>query len=355
MSDKSYTLRELAEKLQCELVGDPNYRILGVASLTAATPSQASYLTIHPFGGSMKSYESAMAATQAGVIVIDAKHATLPGKQFLKVDDPSRSFQKLIELFYEPVASGFKGVHPTAVIHPTAQLGEDVVVGPYAVIDRDVVIGARTQIGAHVFVGADTRIGVQCWLHPHVTVREGCVLGDRVILQPGVVIGSCGFGYTTDKNGKHQKLQQLGAVFLENDVEVGANTTIDRARLGSTTVKAGTKIDNLVMIAHGVEIGEDNFIVAQTGLAGSAKTGRHVVLGGQVGVAGHLEIGDQIIVAARSGVIGSLKEPGQYYGEPARPKAEARRYWMRLLSLEKWGEQIKTLQSQMKELLAKED
>lgn len=350
MSSRSYPLSELATHLGAELIGDPSYIISGVAGLESATPQEASYLTVHQYGGSIKSYESAMAVSQAGVIVMDGARERPNNRQLLLVKDPSRAFQRLIELFHQPVQSGFEGIHPTAVIHSTVMVGQKVSIGPYAVIDRGVIIGPGTQIGAQVFVGAETVIGSDCQLHPHVTVREGCRLGNRVILQPGAVIGSCGFGYTTDKSGRHTKLQQLGRVILEDDVEVGANTTIDRARLGATLVKSGTKIDNLVMIAHGVELGEHDLIVAQTGIAGSTKLGKHVVLGGQVGVAGHIELGDGVVVAARGGVIGGLKEPGQYYGEPARPKAEARRHWMRLLSLEKWHEQLKKLEKKFEEL-----
>jgi UDP-3-O-[3-hydroxymyristoyl] glucosamine N-acyltransferase len=355
MSEKTFSLAELAQLVGAQLVGDSTYRISGVAGLESATPSQASYLTVNPYGGSVKSYESAMLASQAGVIVMEETRGRPEGKQLLLVKDPSRAFQTLIELFYAPIASGFSGIHATAVIHPTAVIGDRVVIGPYAVIDREVRIGAGTSIGSHVFVGAQTEIGADCTLHPHVTVREGCRLGARVILQPGVVLGSCGFGYTTDKMGKHHKLQQLGQVVLEDDVEIGANTTIDRARLGVTIIKSGTKVDNLVMIAHGVEIGQDNLIIAQTGIAGTSKTGKRVVLAGQVGVAGHLKIGDDVHVAARAGVIGDLEEEGQYYGEPARPKAVARRHWMRLLSLEKWHEQLKAVERKVEELSRKAD
>lgn len=344
------SLAELAELTETELVGDPDFMVQGVADLESASLHHISYVTLHPYGRAIRSYERAMAQSQAGAIVASFDLKRVEGKQYLLARDPSRAFQKIIERFCPGIPSGFTGIHPTAVIHETAQLSEGVILGPYVVIDREATIGEGTVIVAHGFIGAHTTVGKECYLHPHVTVREGCRIGSRVVLQPGVVIGACGFGYTTNDQGYHQQLTQRGNVVIEDDVEIGANTTIDRARFGSTSIGQGSKIDNQVQIAHGVTIGRDNLIAGQTGIAGSAKTGRHVVVAGQVGIAGHLALGDGVIIAARSGVIGSIKKSGKYIGEPARPYEEYKRFWMRLLGLEKLYKRQKKVEERLEEL-----
>jgi UDP-3-O-[3-hydroxymyristoyl] glucosamine N-acyltransferase len=210
------------------------------------------------------------------------------------------------------------------------------------------------MIGAHCFVGAAVEIKNDCILYPASIIRERCRLGNRVILQSGAVIGSCGFGYVTDKKGCHQKLEQIGIVIIEDDVEIGANTTIDRSRFDATVIRQGTKIDNLVQIAHNVEIGAYNLIAAQTGVAGSAKTGHHVMMGGQTGISGHISIDDCTMIASRGGVSKSLKT-GKYNGSPAIPLHEFNREKIHVRRLESYVERIKelekkieTLESQMK-------
>jgi UDP-3-O-[3-hydroxymyristoyl] glucosamine N-acyltransferase len=220
-----------------------------------------------------------------------------------------------------------------------------VTLGPYVVIGPRASIGTGTYIGPHCIIGSDVTLGSDCLLHPGVVIRESCVLGQRVILQPSVVLGSCGFGYDT-KAGKHTKLEQLGNVIVEDDVEIGAGSCIDRARFQTTRIGRGTKIDNLVMIAHGVTIGADNLIVAQAGIAGSSKTGRWVVLGGQVGVAGHLELSDGVMVAAQSGVSKSLSA-GTYGGTPAQPIKDWHKDQAYTHMIPKLKEEIKSLQERL--------
>jgi UDP-3-O-[3-hydroxymyristoyl] glucosamine N-acyltransferase len=345
-----FTVAQLAELTGAQVVGDPTISIEGVADLASASPSDISFLGGTQFGGSFKSYEKAMRASKAGAIFVSADIELPSDRQFLVTSDPSQAFQQVVRLFHPPIPSGFEGIHPAATIHPTAKLADGVTVGPSAVIDRDTQIGKNTHIGAGVFVGAECQIGDGCLLHPNSTLREGCHLGNRVILQPGAVIGSCGFGYTTNEKGIHTKIDQLGRVVLEDDVEIGANTTIDRARFTETRIRAGTKIDNLVQIAHGVDVGPSNLIVGQSGIAGSTKTGRNVVLAGQVAINGHIELGDQVIVAARSAVMKSLKEPGKYIGEPAIPYADYRRHFMHLLRLGRYAERIQALEKKLADL-----
>ncbi len=333
---RKFTLAELSARLGAQLIGDPSHEIFGVNGLEEATSIDASFLA-NP------RYTEAMKRSAAGVICVDGKIELPSNKNFLICTDPCRAFQMIAELFIATGTSAFTGIHPTAVIHPSAQIASNVTIAPYAVIDRDVSIGANTFIGPHVTIGFHVEIGADCYIHPHCTIREHSRLGSRVILQPGAVIGSCGFGYTPDKQGRHIKLEQLGSVVLEDDVEIGANTTIDRARFKETLIRKGTKIDNLVQIAHNVEIGEHNVIAAQTGIAGSSKTGKYVMLGGQVGIVGHVELDDYAMIATRGGVSKSLKG-GKYRGSPAIPIAEYHRQEVHVRKLEEYIKRLKALE-----------
>lgn len=335
-----YTLRDLAALTQCTLIGDAEHQITGVENLDAASAHEAAFLE-NP------RYEKQLLTTNAGVVFIHPDVTRLPNRNYLVTANPSLAFQEVIELFIKPPLTGFTGVHPTAIIHPTASIADDVSIGPYAIIDRDVKIGPSTIIGAHVFIGAETSIGSTCYCHPHVTIREQCDIGHRVVIQPGAVIGSCGFGYFTDNKGQHTKLKQLGRVIIEDDVEIGANTTIDRARFKCTRICKGTKIDNLVQIGHQVEIGQNNLIVSQVGIAGSTKTGKHVVIGGQVGIAGHLRITDGVMLAARAGVSKSLLQSGPYSGAPAVPIREFNEQIVQLRGISKWIKRLKELENKI--------
>ena len=335
-----YTLSDLAELTGAQLIGDPDYLITGVENLEAARPCEAAFLE-NP------RYAKQAEATQAGVVFVYRSFSPLAAKNYLVTDSPSLAFQKVIELFAPPHPSGFSGIHPAAIIHSQAIIEEGVSIGPHAVVDRGVTIGHNTFIGPGVCVGADTLIGSDCFIHPNVTIREGCEIGHRVIIQPGAVIGSCGFGYFTDNCGKHTFLPQRGKVVIEDDVEIGANTTIDRARFKETRIKQGTKIDNLVQIAHQVEIGEDNLLISQVGIAGSTKTGRNVVIGGQVGIAGHLEITNGVMLAARAAVSKSLLKPGVYSGAPAIPIKEFNTHFVQVRNLGKFLDRFKQIESKI--------
>lgn len=341
MSKNTFTLQQLASLTNCKLVGNPNHVIENVADLQNATSQDASFLA-NP------RYRQAMLSSQAGVICIDDKTPYSEGKNYLISSYPSEAFQKIIDTFHpqRKHPSGFTGIHSTAVIHATAQIGADVTISPQAVIDEGVKIGARTFIGAGCYIGPNAIIECDCIIHPRVVIREECVIGNRVIIQPGAVIGSCGFGYATDKQGKHTKLNQVGNVKIEDDVEIGANTTIDRSRFKSTVVAKGSKLDNLVQLGHGVELGPSNLIIAQTGIAGSTTTGRNVVLAGQVAVAGHLHLDDGVIVAGKSGVSKSLTK-GTYSGIPAIPVAEYNRMSVMIRNIETYVQQIKALEKKI--------
>lgn len=335
------TLEEIAKITQTTLVGNPKFLISNVADLESATQEDISFL-------SNPRYEQTMLKSKAGAIFVQTSENLPENRNYLLASDPSLAFQKLIDHLFKDKKqlTGFSGVHPTAVVHPTASIGKDVTIGPHAVIDQHAKIGDATLIQAGCYIGPYVKIGKNCLLHAHVTVREHCTLGDRVILQPGAVIGSCGFGYITDKSGKHLKLDQVGNVTIEDDVEVGANTTIDRSRFKTTRIGRGSKIDNQVQIGHGVTIGEGNIIVSQAGIAGSSATGRFVVIGGQAGIAGHLKIGDGVQIAAKSGVSKDLPK-GNFGGVPAIPFDEHQRQNVRIRHLARTEEKLKELEKRL--------
>lgn len=334
-----FTLAELAAKTAAQLIGSPNAVITGVNTLEEATQEDASFLA-------NSRYAHAMKQSVAGVVCV-APGIHLPeGKNYLVSENPSRIFQMIAELLIPTGKSGFRGIHPTAVVHESVKIGKGVTIGPYAVIDRDVTIGDETVISPHVCIGHEVQIGTHCYLHPSSIVRERCKLGNRVVLQPGAVIGSCGFGFIPDATGRFQKLEQIGIVILEDDVEIGANTTIDRSRFKATIVKQGSKLDNLCQVAHNVEIGEHNVIAAQTGIAGSSKTGKYVMLGGQVGVVGHVVLDDHVMVASRAGISKSLKS-GKYRGSPALPLQEYQRQEVHVRKIGEYLERIKELEKKV--------
>lgn len=336
---KHLTVQQLADISDCKLVGDPTLLICDVADIDQAEPHHVTFLANSLYAKSLNS-------TRAGVVFVDEQAHLTEGKTYLVGKNPSLAFQKAINHFKGGIPlTGFQALHPTAVIHPSAKIGENTQIGPLVVIDEGVEIGAGTHIGAGCVIGPYTKIGAQCILHPRVVVRENCKLGDRVILQPGAIIGSCGFGFALNARGEHEKLEQLGDVVLENDVEIGANTTIDRARFSSTRVGKGTKIDNLVQIAHAVELGNHNLIVSQTGIAGSTKTEEYVVIGGHCAIAGHIKLEKGVMIAACSGVSKSLKR-GKYNGIPAIPLEDYNKNAVLLRNIENFVARLKKLEAQ---------
>jgi len=288
--------------------------VSGIASLGSARAGDLSFL------GNPK-YKTEVAATAASIVLLppDYTGEPAPGQQFLFVEKPSVALARLcarIEQLLWPKPAA--GVHPTAVVVAGAQIAASATIGPFCVIEAGAVIGERTHVEAQVFIGRNVRIGADCWLMPRVTIATECVLKDRVRLQPGVVIGSDGFGYEFVQ-GRHEKVPQVGHVVVENDVEIGANSTLDRARFSRTVVGEGTKIDNLVMIAHNVVIGKHCLICAQVGISGSSTIEDYVVLGGQAGVAGHLTIGRGSKADGQTGINSDL-EPGSFVkGSPCMP------------------------------------
>jgi UDP-3-O-[3-hydroxymyristoyl] glucosamine N-acyltransferase len=302
------TLRELAERLDCTLEGDGSIDISGVAPIEDAGPGQVTFFANPKYAGALRS--TAASAVIAGRKVTDIPCAVL------RSDQPYLTFARAVELFadqWRPAA----GVHPLAHVEGGVVIAADASIGPFAVIGEGAKIGARTIIRPHVTIGRFADIGDDCLIHAQVSIRERVRLGDRVIIQDGAVIGADGYGFARAPDGSHHKIPQVGGVVIEDDVEIGANTTVDRPAIGETRIAAGTKIDNLVQVAHGVQIGRNVLLAAQVGIAGSSVVEDQVTLAGQVGVAGHITIGKGTIATAQTGIPNSV-EPGSFIsGYPA--------------------------------------
>jgi UDP-3-O-[3-hydroxymyristoyl] glucosamine N-acyltransferase len=290
--------------------------ITGAAAIAEAGEGDVTF-----FGNAR--YLPALKTSRATAALVPLDFAETIPPFAIRVANPSLAFAKLLERFAPPPIRFASGIHPTAVIGKDAQIAPEASVQAYAVIEAGVVIGAGTVIGAQCYVGHDARIGTDCQIASRVVVAARCVIGDRVILHSGVVIGSDGFGFEF-ADGRHVKIPQTGIVQVDNDVEIGANTTVDRARFGRTWIGEGTKIDNLVQIGHNVAIGRHCIICGQAGISGSVKVGDYVTLGGQVGVVGHIEIGARALVGAQSGVTKNLPPGETYWGTPATPMREAK-------------------------------
>jgi len=309
----------LAALVGGRLAGCAEVRITGVASLAEAEPHHVSFL-----GNPL--YRSRVVSSAAGTVIVPEDFAEPPpaGRAWIVCADPSAAFMQAVALFAPPPVSFEPGVHRTAVVHETAVVPATAHVGAGTVLEAGVVLGRRTIVGAGGYVGQETRIGDDCLIYPNVTVRERCLLGNRVIIHSGTVIGSDGFGYIPGKDG-HTKIPQVGTVQIDDDVEIGAQVAIDRARFGRTWIRRGAKIDNLVQIAHNVIIGEHCFVIAQAGISGSTRIGNGAILAGQAGVAGHIEVGDGAVVMAQAGVTKNVAPGAHVFGSPATdPKIHAR-------------------------------
>jgi len=331
-----------------DLIGIPPNQVhngvyTGVNSLTEAESGEISFL-----GNSR--YQPQLAKTRASLVLVPKGDFSAPeGCALIPVDNPSGSFSRVIDHFQSRLSAIQPGISPGAPVADDSRVDPaKVQVGPGAVIESAARIGDGSIIGAGCLIGRDALIGKDCLLHPGSIVREACVIGDRVILQPGCVIGSDGYGFDLVE-GKHQKVPQVGIVEIENDVEIGANSCIDRARFGKTVVGEGTKVDNLVQIAHNVRIGKHCLVVAQSGIAGSSRLGNHVTIAAQAGVAGHLEVADQSILTAKSGLFKSISKPGAYMGTPARPIKEEQRKLAALSRLPRLRAEFGALKKKLEE------
>ena len=333
------TLSELARLVGGDLIrGLPDQSLLGVAALDSATPQDVSFL------GNDK-YRGQFLATHAGAVIVSRSETAGPAATALvAVDSPSLAFATVVGHFAAAAAALAPGIHPRAVVDPTAVVNPaHVRIHAGAVIMAGARVGDGSEIGPNAVIGEHAVMGRDCRIMANVTIRERCILGDRVLIQPGAVIGSDGYGYEFSE-GRHVKIDQVGIVEIADDVEVGANTTIDRARFGKTVIGEGTKIDNLVQIAHNVVIGKHCLIVALTGISGSTHVGDFVTVAGQVGIAGHVTIGDKAILTARTGVSVSLAGGEIYAGKPAQPMRADMKLQAHLRRLPKLVERVKALE-----------
>jgi len=320
----TFTLQELATLSRGELIGDPKLQITGAASLGEATLGEISFFANRKYIGLLRK-------TRASAIFVPPDFAEPINAAQVRVSNPTKAFEQVLLKFAPSAVTFAPGIHSTAIVDPSVQLGERVSIQPLAVIEAGTRIGDDTIVGAGSYIGHETVIGSACHIYPQVTIRERSKIGSRVIVHSGAVIGADGFGFEM-VDGRQEKIQQLGIVQIDDDVEIGANTTIDRARFGRTWIQEGAKIDNLVQIAHNVVIGKNTVIAAQSGIAGSVQIGQRVLIGGQVGVIGHIEIGDNTALGAQSGISKNISG-GAWWASPAVPLAEAKQQiaWVRRL------------------------
>ncbi len=331
-------LGELAARLGCELRGDPNIEITGVAGLEHALPSELTFLANPKYAPKIKQTRA------AAVLVSEALQAASPAS--LISANPYHDFARAMALFYQPPRPA-PGIHASAWIAPTATIGPGASIGPYAVVGERVTIGRDAVLHPHVVIYEGARIGDEFYAHSHAVVREYCRIGNRVILQNAVVVGGDGFGFAKTAQGTHFKIVQSGITVIEDDVEVQTLSSIDRATVGETRVKRGAKIYSLVQVGHASVVGEDNIICAQTGLAGSSILGKNVLLAGQVGISGHLTIHDNAVIYAQSGIGGDVPEGGVMSGSPA---FEAREWLRAITAFQKLPEILKTVRQLEKRL-----
>jgi UDP-3-O-[3-hydroxymyristoyl] glucosamine N-acyltransferase len=349
-------LGEIAQRLNCRLEGDATTEITGVAGIEAAQPGQLTFLA-NP------RYRRAVETTRASALLVGndvplkpraggESGASMPTLALLRSENPYLDFARAIEFFYQPLHYA-PGIHPTAVIAPSAQIGAGAHIGPYCFVDEDVQIGRNAMLHSFVAIYRGARIGDNFFAHAHAVVREGCQLGDRVLLQNGVVVGGDGFGFAKQNDGRWYKMQQSGIAAIEDDVEIQANSCVDRATVGETRIRRGAKLDGLVLVGHASKVGEDALLCGQVGLAGSTTVGNRCVLAGQVGVAGHLTIGEGAVLTAQSGVPNDVPPGALYSGCPSIENKKWLRNMAALNRLPELQKTVRELEAEVERLRAK--
>lgn len=337
----TFTAAQLAERLEGQVVGDPGLELVGFAPADSAKPGDLTF-------AENEAYFARAENSAASAILVSGDYGPNARKTLIRVPNARTAFAQVLPLFY-PEPAFPAGRHPTAVIAASAKVDPSAHIGPGCVVGERARIGPGVVLQAQDFVGDDCVLAENVRLFPQVTLYPRCSLGRRVRVHSGTVIGADGFGYVLDQ-GQHRKVPQVGMVILHDDVEVGANVTIDRAALGATVIGRGTKIDNLVQIAHNVTIGEHCIIVAQVGIAGSTKIGSYTTIAGQVGIAGHLRIGDHVTIAAQSGVMNHIPEGQKWMGTPAHPDRVMKRQWLAAERLPELLRRVGDLEKQLAEL-----
>ncbi len=330
------SLAEIAELLQGELQGDGTINIHGVAKIEDAGVGEITFI-------SNPKYAKYIDSTEASAVLVsrDFPETTKP---VIRTQNSYHSFLKILKIFHPPKETLAEGIHPSVIIDKSTKIGANIRIGACVVIDINCSIGDNVTIYPGVIVGQDVEIGNDTIIYANVVLREKVRIGNSVIIHSGTVVGSDGFGFAREGQQYH-KIPQVGTVIIEDDVEIGANCSIDRATLGATIIHKGVKLDNLIQVAHNVEIGENTVIAAQTGISGSTKIGRNVIIGGQVGFVGHIEIGDNTTIGAQSGVSKSLPANSVYFGYPARPIMQAKREEVALRKLPELLKKIADLEA----------
>jgi UDP-3-O-[3-hydroxymyristoyl] glucosamine N-acyltransferase len=338
----SFTAAEIAKQIDGEVLGDPTLVLKGFAPADRAQPGDLTF-------AENEGYFSRAEQSAASAIIVDAAFASTR-KVLIRVPNSRLAFAKVLPLFF-PEPTFVPGIHPTAILSATAQVDPTAHIGPYCVLGDNARIGPRSVLQGSNHIGANCQLGQEVNLFPNVVLYAGTEIENRVRIHSGSVIGADGFGYVLD-GARHRKVPQIGNVIIRDDVEIGANVTIDRGALGPTVIGKGTKIDNLVQIAHNVIIGEHCLVVSQAGIAGSTKLGNYVVLGGQVGLAGHLKIGNSVSIAAQSGVMHSIADGEKWFGYPAQPDRQTKR---QIIALHQLPELIRRVAELERKLGIKEE
>ena len=345
-----FTAKQIGELLSGTIEGDENVQVAELSKIEEGKAGSLCFL-------SNPKYENFLYSTQASVVIVgaDFKPTQSYSCTLIKVADPYSAFSVLLEKYNEVLSqeSDQTGIEPNSYVHPSAKIGKNVFIGGFSYIAENAVIGDGAKIYPQVYVGKDTVIGQDCVLYPGVKVQTRSVLGNRVIIHSNTVIGSDGFGFAPQSDGTYSKIAQIGNVVVEDDVEIGSNTSIDRATMGSTFIRKGVKLDNLIQIAHNVEVGEHTVVAAQTGISGSSKLGGNSIIGGQVGIAGHLSLAKGTQIGAQAGInFNTTEENKQWHGSPAQPLKEWMRSTVIFKKLPEVDKRIRDLEAKIAELNA---
>lgn len=339
----NFSASQIAQLLEGEIVGNPDVQVSGLSKIEEGQSGTLSFLA-NP------KYTEHIYTTQASIVIVDHKfkaEKSLPETcTLIKVNDAYSSFGKLLEL-YNQIKHDKKGISTHAIVDASAKIGKDVYIGAGVVIESGVELGDNVKVYPQTYLGHNVKIDDNTILHPGVLILSDCMVGKNCVIHAGVVIGGDGFGFSPNAENNYKKVAQIGNVVIEDHVEIGANTTIDRATLGSTIIRKGVKIDNLIQIAHNVEIGENTVIAAQTGIAGSTKIGKNCMIGGQVGIVGHITIADGTMIAAQSGIGSSIKHRAIIQGSPAFSIGEYKKSYIAFKKLPELVKQIEKLQAEL--------
>ena len=342
-----FSAAQLAQILEGRIEGNEEVQVSSLSKIEEGVPGSISFL-------SNPDYAEYIYTSDASIVIVNddfkAEKALPESLTLIRVPDARMAFAKLLEA-YQQYKNNISGIHPSAIIDEGAEIGENVYVGPLVYVAKGAKIGDNTKIRANCVIGENVKIGSDCLLHYNVTINEECVLGDHCTIQPGAVIGGDGFGFQPNSENNYHKVPHIGNVILEDHVEVGANTTIDRATLGSTIIRKGVKLDNLIQIAHNVEIDQNTVIASQTGIAGSVYIGKNCMIGGQVGFAGHQRIADGTKIAAQSGIPKDIKKENQIFqGSPALPIGDYKRSYVLYKNLPSMQDDVATLKKELEQL-----